>query len=273
MKAIYNSRILPQEEINLETVNRAFCYGDGLFETIVTGPDRINLLTYHMARISKATRVLDLEIPFDTTMIPAMLEQLKLENGLEADCRFRLQLWRNSGGLYTPDVRSASYMITVNETSTPFYDSIDRISVSKMARVVKHALSFAKTMSALPYVLAGVEKRDSAYADLVIRDSQENIAETIASNIFWTRGEKLYTPSLQTGCISGTMRNYLLDALRNHGKVVKEVVAGIETLQKADSVFLTNASGIRWVSSFENQKEYQNPTELLQPVFRQPLQP
>lgn len=264
MKAIYNSRILSEQGINLHISNRAFCYGDGLFETIVTGPGRINLIPLHIARLSQACAVLDIALPFDEEILNRHINTLKTTNTLVGQTRIKVQLWRNSGGLYAPNERTASYIITAAASNRPFYSSINQVAVSQKARVGWHALSFAKTMSAMPYVLAGLEKKQSPYEDLIITDHQKNIAECIASNIFWTYEEQVFTPALSTGCVNGTMRQHLISKFVQAKIKVHEVSESISSLHKAKHVFICNASGIQWVKNFEDRTSYTDPEALLQ---------
>ena len=263
MKAIYNSRILPLEKIGLEIHNRAFCYGDGLFETIVTGPDRINLVPLHAVRLSKACGLLDIEIPFDAKLLAQMLNELQQANHLEGQMRFRVQLWRATGGLYQPEEREAQFLITVSSTNRPFYSRVETLGVSQDSHVNPHRLSFAKTMSAMPYVLAGLERKRSSFNDLVITDSHGHIAECIVSNIFWRQGDTVFTPSLESGCIDGVMRQYLMTEFEKANKAVKEVLSPVRVLAEADSVFLTNASGIQWVAGFDDLAKYADPKALI----------
>lgn len=264
MKAIYNSRILPEEEIDLHIRNRAFCYGDGLFETIVTGPERINLLPLHIARLSQACATLNLEIPFNEQELEKEIGQLKTANELTGQLRIRVQVWREEGGLYEPCQNGSAYLITMAQNISPFYSNIRRLSVSQKAKLSWHALSFAKTMSALPYVLAGLERRQNSYDDLIICDGQGNMAECVASNIFWVKDKEVYTPDLSSGCVSGTMRQYLISRLERAGMAVQEVMQTPEQLSEADHLFLSNASGIQWVQSFEDKTRYSDPRSLLE---------
>ncbi|GAB5523811.1 MAG: aminodeoxychorismate lyase [Roseivirga sp.] len=273
MKAIYNSRILPEEEIELQIRNRAFCYGDGLFETIVTGPDRINLLSYHIARLTDGCKVLDLQIPFSEQQLEQLLKSLETANNLMGDIRYRIQLWRQEGGLYEPVQKQSSYLITAAESTAPFYSKAGSLSVAQKAKLSWHALSFAKTMSALPYVLAGLERKQSAYDELVLTDGIGNIAECVASNIFWVKGEKVFTPQLQSGCVKGTMREFILSRFALAGQPIKEVMEPLASLLEADQVFISNASGIKWVSRFEDKADFSDPGLLLKRVAILPQQP
>ena len=65
-------------------------------------------------------------------------------------------------------------------------------------------------MSALPYVMAGIEKQNRGLDDLIILSTKDHVSECIASNIFWLRKGTIYTPSLRSGCIEGIRRAQLI---------------------------------------------------------------
>ena len=224
---------------------------------------RINFIPLHIARLTRACALLKITLPFDETSLNQQITSLKRANSLVGQTRVRVQLWRNSGGLYTPDKSTASYLITATVSNRPFYSSINQLSVSHNAHVGWHALSFAKTMSAMPYVLAGLEKKEGPYEDLIITDHQKHIAECIASNIFWSHQGQVFTPALTTGCVNGTMRQHLITKLIEAKINVHEVTEPLSSLLKAESVFTCNASGIAWVQKFEDQVSYTNPESLL----------
>ncbi len=56
------------------------------------------------------------------------------------------------------------------------------------------------------------------------------------SNVFWLKGERLYTPALSTGCLPGTTREFVLENLE-----CDEVEAELDELSDAEAVFLTSA--------------------------------
>jgi branched-subunit amino acid aminotransferase/4-amino-4-deoxychorismate lyase len=56
------------------------------------------------------------------------------------------------------------------------------------------------------------------------------------ANVFWETDGKLFTPSLKTGCLPGTTREYVLENVE-----CEEVEASIEELKEADRIFLTSA--------------------------------
>ena len=59
-----------------------------------------------------------------------------------------------------------------------------------------------------------------------------------------------YTPTLTTGCLPGTTREFVLENVER-----REVEAGIDELDKADAIFLTSAGlGITQVAEYESKK-------------------
>ncbi|MGW8121013.1 aminotransferase class IV [Roseivirga echinicomitans] len=268
MKAIYNSRLIEVDDLTFNTKNRAFCYGDGLFETIVTGANRINLTDFHLERLTRACKVLHLCSPtFSSQDLNDMISQLADLNQLKGVLRVRLQVWRTDGGLYSPENSTASFLLQVAETAKPAYSKEGEIGISTTSKTSHTSISFAKTMSALPYVLAGIEMRQKELAEIILLDGRGNLAETHSSNLFWIKNDKVFTPSLETGCIEGIMRRLIIETLE-----VTQVMAQPESLVQADSIFSSNASGIRYFTSFGN-KEYSNPEKKLTKVLKllQPL--
>ena len=70
------------------------------------------------------------------------------------------------------------------------------------------------------------------------------------ANLFWTKDGKLFTPSLRTGCLAGTTREYILENIE-----CKEVEVGIDEINRADSIFLTSAGlGIARVGEFDGKR-------------------
>jgi len=70
------------------------------------------------------------------------------------------------------------------------------------------------------------------------------------SNIFWLSGGELYTPSLRTGCLPGTVREMVLENLE-----CREAEAGIEALEAAEAIFLTSSGiGIGPVAEFAGRR-------------------
>ncbi len=270
MKAIFNSRIIETSDYLIKTSNRSFCYGDGLFETIVTGRGRINLIEKHLDRLRKGCKVLNMEFPLalESKSLEEMIQKLRAINGIDGDIRTKVIIWRDSGGLYAPDLSSTSFTIEVKSSSSNLFQGIDKVDVSDQVHTQYSPISFAKTTNALVYVLAGLEKTEKNLDEIILTDSYGNLSETHISNLFWIDNQIVYTPSIVTGCIEGIMRNALIDLLGRNNITVHEVKKTKEVLKDASSVFSTNASGIKYFKRIGNWS-YESPKNFLELVIRQ----
>lgn len=250
MFLVYNSDILPERDFHVSVNDRAFHYGDGLFETIRYETEQLWFWPDHFARLSAGMSALQLNYPelLTAATLHRSISQLISENKLiNQPARIKIQIWRQPGGLYTPTTNGANVLITARpgnpfsiteKAETGLYDAF-RLSPSPV--------SAFKTLNALPYVLAGLYKAEYKLNDVILLDTAGNLAECLASNLFWYADETLYTPSLQTGCINGIVRRQLLRIAPAIGLTVCEGFFKPDVLSQAEAVFCANVMGIQWL--------------------------
>lgn len=274
MKAIFNSRITDASHPLLKVTNRAFCYGDGLFETIVTGPNRINLSQRHLLRLQQGATALGIDFPTALTLknLEKWSDLLITENTVVGDYRIRLHLWRNSGGLYAPEKESSSFLLELTKSESPLILDNLKAGLDEDYMNVYSPISRFKSKSALKYVMLGKSKTQRGLDDVIMLDAHGNLSESHTSNLFWIKNNQIYTPSLKTGCVSGVMRAFLLDYLKELNIPVVETLTSKDQLDTCDSIFTTNASGVRWFSLYEGRK-LESPEPLLAPLIRRLQQP
>ncbi len=274
MKAIFNSRIVNSSDHLFKTSNRSFCYGDGLFETIVTGRERINLIEKHLLRLKRGCQVLDIDFPNDlnSQSLEIMINELKKENRLKGDLRSKLIVWRNTGGMYSPHHSESSFSLETKSTESKIFQKIENVDISLNIHTLYSPISFAKTTSALNYVLAGIEKTNRGLDEIILTDQFGNLSETHSSNLFWVSKGQVYTPELSTGCIEGVMRNTVIELLTKFNIPIKQVITNYHNIYQAKYAFSTNASGIRYFGQV-GQSQLKNPEKFLNQVLIQLQQP
>ncbi|MGI9530714.1 aminotransferase class IV, partial [Lutimonas sp.] len=112
-----NGNIIKSDEIRLDQQNRAFKYGDGIFDTLKFENGSINFIEDHYFRLMSSMRMLRMKIPMDFTL-EYYIKQIKLTlmaNDLNDSGRIRVDVFRKSGGLYTPETNEIEYVIQVGE--------------------------------------------------------------------------------------------------------------------------------------------------------------
>ncbi|RYF55396.1 MAG: aminotransferase IV, partial [Cytophagaceae bacterium] len=83
-------------------------------------------------------------------------------------------------------------------------------------------------------------------------DTAGHLAECLASTLFWYANGTLYTPSLQTGCINGIVRQQCLRTAPALGISVQEGLYKPELLRETEAVFCANVMGIQWLNQVNN---------------------
>lgn len=270
MKAIYNSRTIDQGDIQILTNNRAFCYGDGLFETIVTGPSRINLIALHLDRLKRHSAILKIKFPTEIEEnLTSWISQLSDLNDIKGDIRTKIQLWRKAGGLYTPESNQGEFLITARLSSSAIYNQFAKAGIAQTVHNQLSIHSKIKSGNSLNYVLGGLEKKERGLDEIIMLDYLGNLSETHIGNLFWLKGKQLFTPSLKTGCIEGVMRKFIIGFYPT-----QEVEKDRAALEDADVVFASNASGIHLIKQIENScYSAQSSNKVLDSIVKRIQQP
>ncbi len=260
----FNGELLPENEFCISPANRAFRYGDGVFETMRVAKGKVLWPDLHFERLKHAAGILFFNTGNDFTrerVERSITELVEANHGQSGNARIRFALFRNNGGLYAPLTNNASFFIESEELESPFFELNNKgllIDTYNDIRKPVNSLSALKSINAQLYVLAGIYKRDKDLGDVILLNQEGHVAEAGSSNIFLVKKSRLITPAADQGAVDGIMRRVILQLASGHDIPVAERVVSTEELESADEIFLTNAiHGIRWVMGFR-QKRYYN---------------
>jgi len=260
---IINGEYVNSDEVCIDIENRAYKYGDALFETIHANGTKLQFFDDHIARLKHGLKMLKINVPqsIESGKILLEIEQLLNKNKFLKGARIRLCVFRNNGGNYTPLTNNSTYI--VNAYKLPFYDyqiNEKGISLSLFTDLRKqnNYLANIKSSNALIYIMAGLYAQENNIDDSIILNENNNIIETTSSNIFIIKGKTVLTPSLSDGCVAGIMRKQIIKLLLAMKlEVIDDIHIEPHHLLLADEIFITNSiNGIRWVKGFENKRFY-----------------
>jgi branched-chain amino acid aminotransferase len=264
----FNGNIV--EEENLLTQNRAFLFGDGVFETVKIINNKILFLEDHYFRLMASMRVVRMEIPMNFTMehFEEQILNLVQQKGISASARARITVFRNDGGLYLPKTNEISYLIHASQLeSTVYVLNTDQYEVDlyKDFYVTKQLLSSIKTTNKMINVTGSIFAHENGLANCLLINDAKNVVEGLQGNLFMLTGKKLITPPISEGCLNGIMRKQILAlAKKVEGiEVVEEIISPFD-LQKADELFLTNViMGIQPITKYRKKEFTSNLAHLL----------
>ena len=243
----YNNEFLDDSKPLLTAENRAFKYGDGLFESMVAFDGVVPLLPYHYERLQRSCEILSMKPDegFHFDSFKEIITLLLQKNGCK-NARIRVQVSRAGGGLYLPVSNEIEMYISCAEImNTQFEWSALKVDFSPY-RVDMGLLSNLKTTSKIQYVMSALHAQKVGAQECFLFNVKGTLAEAINSNVFIVSGDTILTPALTNGGVNGVMRRFVLSQLGKNFKVVQSDVL-MKDLDEADEIFLTNA--VRGVQS------------------------
>ena len=251
-------------ETNLLVNNRAFLYGDGVFESIKIVDKKILFLEDHYFRLMASMRIVRMEIPMNFTMefFEEQILNLAIANNCSDSARVRITVYRNEGGNYLPQQRSVSYLINCTPLENKLY-SIDtktyEVDLYKDFYITKQLLSTLKTTNKILNVTASIYADENGLDNCLLLNDSKNVAEALQGNIFMVLNGKLITPALSEGCLNGVLRKQIINLASKieNLEVVEGEISPFD-LQKADELFISNViKGIQPITKYR-KKEFGN---------------
>lgn len=256
-----NGTIVSQEE-NILTQNRAFLYGDAVFETVKIVDLKILFLEDHYFRLMASMRVVRMEIPMDFTMeyFEEQILSVVNANGVSDSARARITVYRNDGGYYLPKNNSVSFLVhtlALDNAKYLFSSAPYEVDLYKDFYITKQLLSSIKTTNKMINITASIFADENSLDNCLLLNDSKNVVEAIQGNVFMLLGNKLVTPPVSEGCLNGIMRKQILQLAKKieNIEVVEAIISPFD-LQKADEIFITNViKGIQPVTRYR-KKEY-----------------
>ena len=258
--------------------NRAFRFGDGFFESMRIVNGKALFLENHFARVISTANALRIELPPDFTieLLRGQILEVLSRNDITKGGRMRITFYRKSTGFYLPKQDELTYFIEAE----PLADN--EFVLNATGRMVDiftdykkeiNKLSVFKTLNCQLYVQAAIHARDKGLDEALIQNNKLSIIESNSSNLFIVSNGVLYTPTLDDGCVAGTMRMNIINlALENKIKVY-ECTLNPQNLLAADEMFLTNAvRGIEWIVGYRTKRYFNDMSKRLMVVLNEKAQ-
>lgn len=256
----FNGNIALQDS-NILTQNRAFLYGDAVFETVKVVNSKVLFLEDHYFRLMASMRVVRMEIPMNFTMeyFEEQIISLVARNNIANSSRARITVYRNDGGYYLPLTNEVSYLIhasAIDEVTYSIEKQVYEVDLFKDFYITKQLLSSIKTTNRLLNTTASIYAHENGLDNCLLLNDAKNVVEAIQGNLFMVLGNKLITPPVSEGCLNGVMRKQILAlAKKIEGlEIVEEIISPFD-LQKANELFITNViKGVQPITKYRKKE-------------------
>jgi branched-chain amino acid aminotransferase len=274
----HNGEFVSDTATHIAKDNRAFRFGDGFFESMRIVNGRALFLENHFARIISTANALKIQLPtgFTIDLLQSQVLEVLRRNDIAHGGRMRITFYRKSSGFYLPKQDEMTYFIEAEALAdNEFVLNATGRMVDIFTEYKKeiNKLSVFKTLNCQLYVQAAIHARDKGLDEALIQNNKLSIIESNSSNLFIVSNGVLYTPTLEDGCVAGTMRMNIINlALENKIKVY-ECTLNPQNLLAADEMFLTNAvRGIEWIVGYRTKRYFNDMSKRLMVVLNEKAQ-
>jgi branched-chain amino acid aminotransferase len=242
-----NNKIVPKSRAVVSVFDHGFLYGDGVYETLRAYDGVLFKLDEHIDRLFHSASLIRLKLPKTRAeMKKAAYAALRANRLKEAYMRITVSRGDGPIGLDPRLCPKPTFVIIANPFKGyphSYYRNGVKIAIVNIRRNYKAALDpQIKSLNFLNNVLAKTEAIDRNAYEAVMLNYRGHIAEGTISNIFFVKGNALFTPSLEAGILDGITRRIIIDSAKETGMKVKEGMFRPADIYKADEVFISNTT-------------------------------
>ncbi|WP_161569522.1 aminodeoxychorismate lyase [Veronia nyctiphanis] len=231
-----------KETLDINVMDRGLQYGDGCFTTVFLNDSAPMDWPLHLERLRLSTT--RLHIPFDNWSLLEYWVKNACSKVDEARLVLKIVITRGKGGRgYSPNGCNDPSVIISLSAFPDHYDCWQSKGIRLELLNTKLGLSplaGLKHLNRLEQVMAKSELDALDAEDGVLCDINGFMIETSASNLFWRKGNRIFTPTLKYSGVEGIMKQKVVLAAEEEGLSVEEVLHKPESLLDADEIFITN---------------------------------
>jgi len=236
-----------RSDTHIPALSSAALVGRGVFTTIAIADRKPFLWEKHWRRLKENSGRVHIDLgEFPEGKTRAALDQVIASNAFETG-RARITFFFEGAGEPWPyESERPTSLLIITGAERPKLQNL-LLTVSPFRINSQSPLAGVKSCNYLEKVLSIIEARKRGFAEAIQLNERGEIVSASMANIFWIKDGRLFTPSLKTGCLAGTTREFVLENLE-----CIELEAGIEELRDADDIFLTSAGlGVVQAAEFD----------------------
>ncbi len=234
----YNGKVGLIEEISVPITDRAFYFGDGVYDAVMCRNNIPYLLSHHINRIFKNASLLSIIPPTTKEELSLLIKELvKKVEGEEKFVYFHIS--RGSGirnHEFTSTKGNLCIMIKPQKIEN-VYKKMDICSTND----IRFKMCNIKTLNLIPSVLCAQHAKNNKCEESVfVRDGY--VTECSHSNISILKNGKLITAPADCYILPGVTRENLIASAKKHGIEVLEQKYTLADLINADEIIVSSSS-------------------------------
>ena len=235
----YNGTVSELENLTVSANDRAFYFGDGVYDAVMCRNNIPYLLDLHIDRIYKNCTLLDINPPIDKTELKNLICDLVKK----VDAKEKFVYFHISRGTMLRDHAYGSLVgnlfISITERTTA--DHSEKMKCT-LAKDIRYEMCNIKTLNLLPSVLTAQQSKINACDEAIMYRSESFVTEGSHSNVSILKNGTLITAPSDNYILPGVTRAHLLKIAYQNKIPVEERRYSISELLNADEIIISSSS-------------------------------
>jgi branched-chain amino acid aminotransferase len=223
----FDGKLVPTADAKISVLTHGLHYASAVFEGERAYAGVIFKCTDHSERLKNSAAIMDFEIPYSVAEIDAAKRLIVEKNG-KPDSYVRAIAWRGSEALGVTAMQNTIHLAIANWEWPSYFDPAQRLKGIRLD-LAEYRRPDPKTAPALAkaaglYAICTISKHKAerkGYADAMMLDWQDRVAECTGANIFFIKDGKIHTP-IADCFLAGITRRTAMELARRRGIEVIE---------------------------------------------------
>lgn len=229
-----NGRFVAADEPIALATDHGLQMGDGVFDTIAIHGSRPMFLQRHLSRLCIGIDRLGIEGTPSKLELSSAIEAIIEANAL-VDARLRITVTAGPGP--SPRERGSNSLTVITTAALTAPPNSVALCTVEWRRNERSSLAGIKSTSWGDNSMILRHARDRGFENALLCDSTGRLSECTTSNVFLVIDGRIFTPSLESGCLPGIIREVLIDC-----GLVSEIDLRPVDLERSTEVFITSST-------------------------------
>jgi branched-subunit amino acid aminotransferase/4-amino-4-deoxychorismate lyase len=232
----FNQEIMSADTSFLPAFSSATIYGKSIFTTVAIYNSTPFRWENHWQRLNTNAEKIGIDLSeFDERFVKNSLSEIIQKNKL-IKARARITFFDESVNKIwqTASKRQTGFLI-VSAAPRPETSEIS-LGASPFRTTSFSPLAGVKSGNYLENILALEDAKAKGFDEAIRCNERGEVVSATMANVFWTKRSVIFTPNVETGCLAGTTRSFVLENF-----AVEETNALLAEIENADEIFLTSA--------------------------------
>ena len=253
-----NGEILDSSEAKISPLDRAFTFGEGVYEVIPSYNKKLFLFSEHLSRLKSSLEKTFIPFPQELMNIEKVLHQLHDMNGF-LNQSFYIQVTRGVQEFRSHQVDSkidpTIFISSQNLEINPYRLNPERAGLrARLEEDIRWSRCDIKTTGLIGNILS-LHDPSKERVDEIIFHKDGIINEGSRSNIFFVKDKKVYTPSLEQNILPGVTRAFIIKLLKENDISIFEESIPIDFINESDEIWLTSSTKEIQPVDYINERE------------------